>query len=161
MVLNPKHGFISDRPLARDDVQLLVDICVQKLSEELSPSLATIQMQVYFDTNFAPREDIINENHANIKLRTTPLMKEIIEGNGDLDKLYRKMVVATVVCSGLGNPTHNGVLREATGKSHWYQNQKLGEQIEIKRCSKAIVITDKYRDKRFRHCNPLVDTILH
>ncbi|PSN39196.1 Cilia- and flagella-associated protein 206 [Blattella germanica] len=92
MVLNPSHGFISDRPLARDDVQLLVDICVQKLSEELSPSLATIQMQVYFDTNFAPREDIINENHTSIKLRTTPLIKEIIESDvkssDDLEKLY-------------------------------------------------------------------------
>ncbi|KAJ4445803.1 hypothetical protein ANN_12488 [Periplaneta americana] len=122
MVLNPEHGFISDRPLVRDDVQRLVDVCVQKLSEEHSVPLATIQMQVYFDTNFAPRQDIINENRANIKLRTAPLIKEIIETNTktkeDLDKLYRKMVVTTIMSSGLGNPTQLGVLREAAGKYH-------------------------------------------
>jgi hypothetical protein len=120
MVLNPEHGFISDRPLARDDVQLLVDVCVQKLSEEYSPSLATIQMQVYFDTNFATRHDIINENRANIKLRTMPLIKEIIEiyakTKEDVEKLYHKIVVTTITSSGLGNPTHLSILREATGK---------------------------------------------
>jgi hypothetical protein len=120
MVLNPEHGFVSDRPLARDDVQLLVDICVQKLSEEYSPSLATLQMQVYFDTNFATRHDIINENRANNKLRTIPLIKEIIDTytktKEDHEKLYRKIVVTTATISGLGNPTHLSVLREATGK---------------------------------------------
>lgn len=120
MVLNPEHGFISDRPLARNDVQLLVDVCVQKLSEEYSPSLATIQMQVYFDTNFATRHDIINENRANIKLRTMPLIKEIIETHAKtkegLEKLYRKIVVTTATSSGLGNPTNSSILREAKGK---------------------------------------------
>jgi hypothetical protein len=120
MVLNPEHGFISDRPLARDDVKLLVDVCVQKLSEKYSPSLATIQMQVYFDTNFASRHDIINENRANIKLRTSPFVKEIIETYAktkeDLEKLHRKIVVTTVISSGLGNPTHLNILREASGK---------------------------------------------
>jgi hypothetical protein len=120
MVLNPEHGFISDRPLARDDVQLLVDVCVQKLSEGGSPSLATIQMQVYFDTNFGSRDDIINENRANIKLHTSHLIKEIIESYAktkeDREKLYCKMVVTTVTSSGLGNPNHLNVLREATGK---------------------------------------------
>lgn len=119
MVLNPEHGFISDRPLTRDDVQLLVDVCVQKLSETHSPSLATIQMQVYFDTNFGSRHDIINENRANIQLHTSNLIKEIIETYAntkeDLEKLYRKMAVVTVTSSGLGNPTHPSVLREATG----------------------------------------------
>jgi hypothetical protein len=120
MILNPEHGFISDRPLARDDVQLLVDVCVQKLSEEYSPSLATIQMQVYFDTNFATRHDIIIENRANNKLRTKPLIKEIIDTytktKEDLEKLYRKIVVTTATISGLGNPTHLSTLKEATGK---------------------------------------------
>jgi hypothetical protein len=120
MVLNPEHGFISDRPLARDDVKLLVDVCVKKLSEKYSPSLATIQMQVYFDTNFASRHDIISENRASIKLRTTPFVKEIIETHAktkeDLEKLYRKIVVTTVISSGLGNPTHLNILRDATGK---------------------------------------------
>jgi hypothetical protein len=119
MVLNPEHGFISDRPLSRDDVQLLVDVCVQKLSEAHSPSLATIQMQVYFDTNFGSRHDIINENRANIQLHTSNLIKEIIETYAntkeDLEKLYRKIVVVTVTSSGLGNPTHPSVLKEATG----------------------------------------------
>jgi hypothetical protein len=120
MVLNPEHGIISDRPLAREDVQLLVDMCVQKLSEEYSPSLAMIQMQVYFDNNFAPRHDMISENRANIKLQITPLVKEIIETYAktkeDLDKMYRKLVVTTVISSGLGNPSHNSILKEATGK---------------------------------------------
>jgi hypothetical protein len=120
MVLNAEHSFISDRPLARDDVQLLVDMCVQKLSEAHSPSLATIQMQVYFDTNFGSRHDIITEHRANIQRHTSNLIKEIIDTYAktkeDLEKLYRKMVVTTVTSSGLGNPSHPRVLREATGK---------------------------------------------
>jgi hypothetical protein len=120
MVLNPEHGFTSDRPLARDDVKLLIDVCVQKLSEKYSPSLETIQMQAYFDTNFTSRHGIINENRANIKLRTAPFIKEIIEtcakSKDDLEKLYRKIVVTTVISSGIGNPTHLNILREATGK---------------------------------------------
>jgi len=119
MVLNPEHGFISDRPLGKDDVQLLVDVCVKKLSEAHSPSLATIQMQVYFDTNFGSRHDIINENRTNIQLHTSNLIKEIIETYAntkeDLEKLYKKIVVVTVTNSGLGNPTHPSVLKEATG----------------------------------------------
>jgi len=119
MVLNPEHGFISDRPLTEDDVQLLVDVCVRKLSQVHSPSLATIQMQVYFDTNFGSRHDIINENRTNIQLHTSNLIKEIIETyantKDDLEKLYRKIVVVTVTSSGLGNPTHPSVLKEATG----------------------------------------------
>lgn len=120
LVLNPEHGFISDRPLARDDVKLLIDVCVQKLSEKYSPSLATIQMQVHFDTNFASRHDIINDNRASIKFQTAPFIKEIIatyaKTKEDLEKLYRKIVVTTVISSGLGNPTHLNILREATGK---------------------------------------------
>jgi hypothetical protein len=120
MVLNAEHGFISDRPLARDDVQLLVNMCVQKLSEPRSPSLATIQMQVYFDTNFGSRYDIITEHRANIQLHTSNLIKAIIQTYAktkeDLEKLYRKMVVTTVTSSGLGNPNHPSVLREATGR---------------------------------------------
>lgn len=119
MVLNPEHGFISDRPLTKDDVQLLVDVCVKKLSQAHSPSLATIQMQVYFDTNFGSRRDIINENRTNIQLHISNLIKEIIETYAntkeDLEKLYRKIVVVTVTSSGLGNPTHPRVLKEATG----------------------------------------------
>ncbi|XP_069694872.1 cilia- and flagella-associated protein 206 [Periplaneta americana] len=147
MVLNPEHGFISDRPLVRDDVQRLVDVCVQKLSEEHSVPLATIQMQVYFDTNFAPRQDIINENRANIKLRTAPLIKEIIETNTktkeDLDKLYRKMVVTTIMSSGLGNPTQLGVLREAAAAlSSVFPQTELSQFMSMSRKDKEQQIVE-------------------
>ncbi|XP_033608369.1 cilia- and flagella-associated protein 206 [Cryptotermes secundus] len=147
MVLNPEHGFISDRPLARDDVQLLVDVCVQKLSEECSPSLATIQMQVYFDTNFATRHDIINENRANIKLRTMPLIKEIIETHAktkeDLEKLYRKIVVTTATSSGLGNPTNSSILREARAVlSSVFPHTELSQFMAMSRKYKEQQITE-------------------
>ncbi|KDR14041.1 hypothetical protein L798_11954, partial [Zootermopsis nevadensis] len=102
----------------------LIDVCVQKLSEKYSPSLATIQMQVHFDTNFASRHDIINDNRASIKFQTAPFIKEIIatyaKTKEDLEKLYRKIVVTTVISSGLGNPTHLNILREATGKTSYF-----------------------------------------
>nr|CAD7459279.1 unnamed protein product [Timema tahoe] len=120
MFLNPQHGFISDRPLSREDVQKLIQLCVEKLSEKNSSSLATIKMQVYFDTNSAPREEIISKNCEAIKTSTAPLIKEIIETTAktkeDLEKLYRKIVVAVIISSGLGNPTNVGVLKESTGK---------------------------------------------
>ncbi|KAJ8868306.1 hypothetical protein PR048_029822 [Dryococelus australis] len=62
---------------------------------------------------------IISKSHAEIWVQTYPLIKEIVETKSadtreELERLYRKLVIATVLGSGLGYPTNTGVLKEAT-----------------------------------------------
>ncbi|XP_067006807.2 cilia- and flagella-associated protein 206 [Anabrus simplex] len=116
MVLNPEHGFISDRPLKQDDLFYLVKVCVDKLCETDSPSLETIRLQVYFDSHCKAKGDLVVERHNEIKIRTAPLRKEImdstVKSRDDLEKLYRKIVVVSIMTSGLGNPTSASVMKE-------------------------------------------------
>ncbi|XP_039638694.1 cilia- and flagella-associated protein 206 isoform X3 [Perca fluviatilis] len=55
VVLDPRNGFNVDRLLTKQDVQKLVELCLEKLMEQCSPSLDTIKMQVYFDMNYTSR----------------------------------------------------------------------------------------------------------
>lgn len=49
-----------------------------------------------------------------------PILKEVMEVNPvnkeEMEQLYKKIVLFTVVYSGLGNPTSQSVLREANRK---------------------------------------------
>ncbi|XP_063237820.1 cilia- and flagella-associated protein 206 isoform X2 [Bacillus rossius redtenbacheri] len=120
LLSDPSSDFSSGVPINEDDLKHLMKLCVSKLtSEKDSLSLATIKMQVYFNTNYASREDAASRSREETRARASPLVKEIVETGAadcraELEGLYRRLVMAVVLCSGLGHPASPGVLKEAT-----------------------------------------------
>ncbi|CAH1782884.1 unnamed protein product [Owenia fusiformis] len=118
VVLNPSNEFNVDRTLTKDDVQKLIKICVDKLLDSRSPSLDTIKMQVYFDMNYTTRDEFLDEHRRVLDSRLQPVIREITDSRArtreELESLYRKIVSAVLLRSGLGSPTDIAVVREAT-----------------------------------------------
>ncbi|XP_067935310.1 cilia- and flagella-associated protein 206-like isoform X2 [Watersipora subatra] len=118
VVLDPNNEFNVDRTLTKDDVQKLIKLCVEKLLNTRSPSLDTIKMQVYFDMNYTSRHDFLEEHRRVLESRLQPVLREITDSRArtreELESLYRKIVSAVLLRSGLGSPTDIAVVREAT-----------------------------------------------
>lgn len=118
VVLDPSNEFNVDRTLTKDDVQKLIKICVHRLMDTRSPSLDTVKMQVYFDMNYTSRADFLDEHRRVLESRLQPVIREITDSRArtreELESLYRKIVSAVLLKSGLGSPTDIAVVREAT-----------------------------------------------
>ncbi|KAK6178134.1 hypothetical protein SNE40_012955 [Patella caerulea] len=118
VVLNPSNEFNVDRTLTKDDVQKLIKLCVEQLLDARSPALDTVKMQVYFDMNYTTRSDFLDEHRRVLESRLQPVIREITDSRArtreELESLYRKIVSAVLLRSGLGSPTDIAVVREAT-----------------------------------------------
>ncbi|ELU04875.1 hypothetical protein CAPTEDRAFT_163417 [Capitella teleta] len=118
VVLDPRNEFNVDRTLTKEDVQKLIKICVEKLMDNRSPALDTVKMQVYFDMNYTTRSDFLEEHRRVLESRLQPVVREITDSRArtreELESLYRKIVSAVLLRSGLGSPTDIAVVREAT-----------------------------------------------
>ncbi|BFY99039.1 hypothetical protein BsWGS_02079 [Bradybaena similaris] len=118
VVLDPENEFNVDRTLTKDDVQKLIKLCVYRLMDSESPALDTIKMQVYFDMNYTTRADFLEEHRRVLESRLLPVTREITDSRArtreELESVYRKMVSAILLKSGLGSPTDIAVVREAT-----------------------------------------------
>ncbi|XP_070540608.1 cilia- and flagella-associated protein 206-like [Ptychodera flava] len=118
VVLDPANEFNVDRTLTKDDVQKLIKICVDRLLDTRSPALDTVKMQVYFDMNYTTRADFLEEHRRVLESRLQPVVREITDSRArtreELESLYRKIVSAVLLRSGLGSPTDIAVVREAT-----------------------------------------------
>ncbi|XP_013397751.1 cilia- and flagella-associated protein 206 [Lingula anatina] len=118
VVLDPTNEFNVDRTLTKDDVQKLIKLCVDRLLDGRSPSLDTVKMQVYFDMNYTTRADFLDEHRRVLESRLQPVIREITDSRArtreELESLYRKIVSAVLLRSGLGSPTDIAVVREAT-----------------------------------------------
>ncbi|KAH9503218.1 hypothetical protein Btru_068495 [Bulinus truncatus] len=118
VVLDPANEFNVDRTLTKDDVQKLIRLCVDRLMDARSPALDTIKMQVYFDMNYTTRADFLDEHRRVLETRLLPVIREITSSRArtreELESLYRKIVSAVLLRSGLGSPTDLAVVREAT-----------------------------------------------
>ena len=83
-----------------------------------SPALDTVKMQVYFDMNYTTRADFLEEHRRVLESRLQPVIREITDSRArtreELESLYRKIVSAVLLRSGLGSPTDIAVVREAT-----------------------------------------------
>ncbi|XP_030346348.1 cilia- and flagella-associated protein 206 isoform X4 [Strigops habroptila] len=55
VALDPRNDLNVDQILTKEDVQNIIQLCVTRLLDTTNPSLSTIKMQVYFDTNYANR----------------------------------------------------------------------------------------------------------
>lgn len=118
VVLDPTNEFNVDRTLTKEDVQKLIRICVERLLDTRSPALDTVKMQVYFDMNYTTRVDFLEEHRRVLESRLQPVIREITDSRArtreELESLYRKIVSAVLLRSGLGSPTDIAVVREAT-----------------------------------------------
>ncbi|KAG8322014.1 hypothetical protein J6590_032746 [Homalodisca vitripennis] len=118
---NPEYEFGAEM-LTRGQIQQLIMTCVSKLTDSIGSSSRTIEMQVYFSSHYATKDEIIMEHRRTVLSRTEPLIAEIkdavVTSNEDMRHLYRKLVVVITLLSGLGNPTASTVLKEATAALH-------------------------------------------
>lgn len=130
IVLNPNSGFNVDRTLTKEDVQTLIKLCVSSILDTKSPSLDTIKMQVYFDMNYTSRSLFLEEHRRVLESRLHPVIREITDTRAqtreEIETLYRKIVTAVLLRSGLGSPTDIAVVREATASL-----QSIFPQIEV------------------------------
>ncbi|KAG7258153.1 hypothetical protein CRUP_031578 [Coryphaenoides rupestris] len=119
-VLDPRNEFNVDRALTRQDVRQLVELCVGKLTEEVSPALDTIKMQVYFDMNYTSRRELVQEHRRVLASRLGPLCREITEDRSQtrpaLEELYGRIVRYMLLSSGVGSPNDTDTVQEATGR---------------------------------------------
>ncbi|MBN3301798.1 CF206 protein, partial [Amia calva] len=95
-----------------------LQLCVDRLLDQTSPSLDTIKMQVYFDMNYTTRREFVDEHQRVLQARLAPASREITDSRArsreELEGLYRKIVSYVLLRSGLGSPTDINTVREAT-----------------------------------------------
>uniref|UniRef100_A0A8C5UB81 Cilia- and flagella-associated protein 206 n=1 Tax=Malurus cyaneus samueli TaxID=2593467 RepID=A0A8C5UB81_9PASS len=118
VVLDPKNDFNMDRILTEDDVQNLIQLCVTRLLDTTNPSLSTIKLQVYFDTNYANRAELLNEQQRVLEGKLAPLVRGITESGPrtqeEIEYVYQRIVTYVLLSSGLGSPTDIEAVREVT-----------------------------------------------
>ncbi|XP_062857153.1 cilia- and flagella-associated protein 206 [Trichomycterus rosablanca] len=118
VVLDPRNHFNVDRTLTKQDVEKLIQLCVDRLLDEKSPSLDTIKMQVHFDMNYTSRREFVDEHQKVFQVKLVPVCREITDSRAksreELDSLYRKIVSYVLLRSGLGSATDITSVRETT-----------------------------------------------
>ncbi|CAI2735716.1 unnamed protein product [Schistosoma spindalis] len=118
VVLDPASGFLPDKPLNNEDIKKLIELCVNKITDQGSPSIDTIKMQVFFEINHLKKDEFLNEHHRVLEQRLEPVLREVIESRAklreELEATYQNIISALLLRSGLGSPTNMDVIRETT-----------------------------------------------
>ncbi|NXH47394.1 CF206 protein, partial [Dicaeum eximium] len=116
VVLDPRNDFSMDQILTENDVQDLVQLCVTRLLDTTNPSLSTIKMQVYFDMNYANRDELLSEQERVLEGKLAPVGRAITESNPrvqeEMENVYQEIVTYMLQRPGLGSPTDIDVVRE-------------------------------------------------
>ncbi|XP_001659130.2 cilia- and flagella-associated protein 206 isoform X1 [Aedes aegypti] len=90
--------------------------CVQRLSEDRSPALITLKMQLYFLENFFNRDEVVEKHMRNLQLKTAHLLKEITENDvitkDEQEEIFNKIIIDIVLHMGLGSPDNKEVINE-------------------------------------------------
>ncbi|XP_074943345.1 cilia- and flagella-associated protein 206 isoform X1 [Phalacrocorax aristotelis] len=155
VVLDPRNDFNVDQILTKKDVENLIQLCVTRLLDTTNPSLTTIQMQVYFDMNYANRAELLSEQHRVLERRLAPVVRDITESRPrvqeEMEKLYRKIISYVLLSSGLGSPTDIEVVREVTAAL-----QSVFPQAEM---STFISLSKKKKEQQLKNLAMLVTGI--
>ncbi|XP_066035681.1 cilia- and flagella-associated protein 206 [Chamaea fasciata] len=118
VVLDPRNDFNMDQILTENDMQDLIQLCVTRLLDTTNPSLSTIKMQVYFDMNYANRDELLSEQEHVVEGKVAPVVRGITESvphaQEEIDNMYQKIVTYVLLRSGLGSPTDVEAIREVT-----------------------------------------------
>ncbi|XP_030638490.1 cilia- and flagella-associated protein 206 isoform X2 [Chanos chanos] len=131
VVLDPKNHFNVDRTLTKQDVQKLIELCVNRLLDHRSPALDTIKMQVDFDMQYMSRREFLDELCKVLQSRVAQISREITDSRArardELEGLYHKIVSYVVQHSGLGSLTDINIVREVTaGVQSVFPQSELG-----------------------------------
>ncbi|XP_015476251.1 cilia- and flagella-associated protein 206 isoform X3 [Parus major] len=107
-----------DQILTENDTQDLIQLCVTRLLDTTNPSLSTIKMQVYFDMNYANRDELLSEQERVLEGKLAPVVRAITESGPrtqeEMENVYQKIVTYALLRSGLGSPTDIENVREVT-----------------------------------------------
>ncbi|XP_041268316.1 cilia- and flagella-associated protein 206 [Onychostruthus taczanowskii] len=118
VVLDPRNDFNMDRILTENDMQDLIQLCVTRLLDTTNPSLSTIKMQVYFDMNYANRDELLSEQERVLEGKLAPVVRAITESGPraqeEVENVYQNIVTYVLLRSGLGSPTDIEAVREVT-----------------------------------------------
>ncbi|KAL9864408.1 cilia- and flagella-associated protein 206 isoform 2-T4 [Geothlypis trichas] len=118
VVLDPRNDFRMDRTLTENNMQDLIQLCVTRLLDTTNPSLSTIKMQVYFDMNYASRDELLSEQDRVLEGKLAPAVRAITESGPhtqeEMENVYQKIVACVLLRSGLGSPTDIEAVREVT-----------------------------------------------
>ncbi|KAH8868919.1 Cilia- and flagella-associated protein [Schistosoma japonicum] len=118
VVLDPDAGFLPDKPLDKEDIKKLIKLCVDRITDQGSPSIDTIKMQVFFELNHLKKTEFLNEHHRILEKRLEPILREVMESRArlreELEATYQNIISALLLRSGLGSVTNMEVIRETT-----------------------------------------------
>ncbi|XP_057209581.1 cilia- and flagella-associated protein 206 isoform X2 [Triplophysa rosa] len=118
VVLDPRNHFNVDRTLTKQVVKKLIEICVDRLMDEDSPTLNTIQMQVYFDMNYTSRREFADVQQKIQQSRVQSLSRDVTDTRArsreELHHLYTKIASYIIQRSNLGSNTDFNTVRETT-----------------------------------------------
>uniref|UniRef100_UPI003590180F cilia- and flagella-associated protein 206 isoform X2 n=1 Tax=Myxine glutinosa TaxID=7769 RepID=UPI003590180F len=141
VILHPESGFDLHCEFDTDDVTLLIKSCVDRLLCIDKPSLETIKMQVYFDTNYTTHVDFFKERKWEADARLAQVIRGITESRAqtkeELQGLYKNIITYALLRSGLGSTTVITVVREATAAMHSiFPPTELGTFLTLKKQEK-------------------------
>ncbi|NWX54198.1 CF206 protein, partial [Promerops cafer] len=118
VVLDPRNDFNMDRILTENNMKDLIQLCVTRLLDTTNPSLSTIKMQVYFDINYANRDELLSEQERVLEGKLAPVVRAVTESGlraqEEMETVYQKIVTYVLLRSGLGSPTDIVAVREVT-----------------------------------------------
>jgi len=73
-----KPRFSLDKQIVGDDINELINRCIERLLEQDSPSLETIKMQVAFDSSYLHQEEKMNKQRQNRQAQNKELQRAIV-----------------------------------------------------------------------------------
>ncbi|ORY53172.1 hypothetical protein BCR33DRAFT_711519, partial [Rhizoclosmatium globosum] len=118
VVLDPRNEFHIERELSKEDVERLINLCVEKITCTNDAVCETIKMQVYFDSIFPAQADYLHREKMTRIANCSTILREITEVKSKnisiYEGLYRKIVSYVILRSHVGNATDIRVIREAT-----------------------------------------------
>ncbi|XP_037090443.1 cilia- and flagella-associated protein 206-like [Pollicipes pollicipes] len=123
VVLSPRHACLLENLRQETDADRLAALCVRRLTDLRSPAGQLVRMQVFFETSYMPRGDVLADHGRMLQSRLAPVVDDIVAataggGREELELLYRRVVALTILVHGLGDPTEPAVEREATAALH-------------------------------------------
>ncbi|KAI9327436.1 hypothetical protein BDR26DRAFT_940492 [Obelidium mucronatum] len=141
VVLDQRNEFHIERELSKEDVERLINECVNKITSTNNIVSETIKMQVYFDSIFPAQADYLHREKMTRIANCSTILREITEVKSKnisiYEGLYRKIVSYVILRSHVGNATDIRVIREATAAlESVFPQSELSAFISLSRAEK-------------------------
>ncbi|XP_054900482.1 cilia- and flagella-associated protein 206 isoform X2 [Poeciliopsis prolifica] len=155
VVLNPTNGFDVDHTLSEEDVQRLKQLCLEKLTEETSPGLDTIKMQLYFEMNYASRHEFLAEIHRILEFKLSGVCREITDNRAksrdDFHTLYHQIITYILLRSAIGSPANFNCVQDT--------NAALQSVLPLNDLGAFLVLLKKDKEQQLKELTMIVTGI--